>query len=511
MAIVKLCVSVILLVSTSFLYAANNRSAESSTAAGTTAQPSMDMTEVIALLQEQQKDLLAQRKLLEDQSRQIAGLKQELEVLRAPSPGPSGSVIAANQTAVPSQAMTTEQLKKAAENAPEKTREQVGTEARKSVARAQADDPSRDLLAKFTGAFRLPGTDAALRIGGYVKTVLVYNFDPLEIQDRFIVGSIPVSEASSANIEAQSSITASQSRLNFDLRQSTDVGILRAFIEGDFAGSSDTFRLRHAFGQWDNVLIGKTWSAFMDAEASPEELDFEGLNGRVNVRQAQLRIMPNLGKKYEFQFSLEDPNPQVENGQGVTRTPDMVASARFTPHDRLHVKLGLIGREIRAQRDRSIGTGVEKEFGWGASLSGRFSTPKYDNRDGLLFQLNAGSGIGRYVNDLSSVGSFDGIFNTASGELELFDILAGYVSLQHWWSTKRILRSNFTFGVVEVDNPDFVEGDAYKRTLRFSSNIFWSPTPRIEFGAEYLWGRRQNEDGTDGDATQIQVGARYLF
>jgi len=134
-----------------------------------------------------------------------------------------------------------------------------------------------------------------------------------------------------------------------------------------------------------------------------------------------------------------------------------------------------------------------------------------DERDKLLFQLNAGNGIGRYVNDLSSVGSFDGIFNTDTGDLKLFDILAGYVSFQHWWGGKRNMRSNFTFGAVEVDNPDFVAGDAYKRTLRFSSNLLWSPTPRIDLGAEYLWGNRKNENGDNDDATQIQLAARYRF
>jgi hypothetical protein len=158
-----------------------------------------------------------------------------------------------------------------------------------------------------------------------------------------------------------------------------------------------------------------------------------------------------------------------------------------------------------------VGTGVEKKFGGGVSFSGSFSTPLLDERDGLMFQLNAGNGIGRYVNDLKSIGSFDGIFNPANGELKQFDIVAGYVSWQHWWLGSSSWRSNFTFGVVEVDNPDFVEGDAYKRTLRYSNNIFWSPTKHVELGAEYLWGRRENEDGKSGDATQIQLGVRYLF
>ena len=324
------------------------------------------------------------------------------------------------------------------------------------------------------------------------------------------MGSIPVKSETVADGRAQSSLTASQSRLNFDMREPTEVGILRAFIEGDFAGDdNENFRLRHAFGQWNRVLAGKTWSTFVDTAASPEEVDFEGLNGRINVRQSQVRFMPRLGDDYLFQFSLEDPNPQVQNGEGVNRIPDVVASASFQPQGRLNLRVAAIARQVRAQQAEGLGNGVEKEYAWGLSLSGRFSTPSLDKRDSLLFQLNAGDGIGRYVNDLSSVGSFDGIFNPDSGELELFDVRAGYVSWQHWW--RGTMRSNFTLGFVDVDNPGFVDEDAYQRTVRASSNLLWSPTPRLNLGVEYLWGERKNEGGDKGDAQQIQMSAQYSF
>ena len=64
---------------------------------------------------------------------------------------------------------------------------------------------------------------------------------------------------------------------------------------------------------------------------------------------------------------------------------------------------------------------------------------------------------------------------------------------------------------MDLNNPGFVDGDSYKRTYRLSSNLFWTPTPRIDFGAEYLWGRRENKDGEEGDATQIQLMTRYRF
>ena len=517
MTLTARCVAVFLLVSAVGVNA--TQSVQNDQASQVDPSPpaqTMDLSEVIVLLQQQQKDLSEQKELLQAQAQEIVGLKQQLVVLRTPVPTAAKTADAAapesvtDTTQTPTQVLSPEQLAVASDTSQSKTQEQKDTAAGKSVAKAQADDPTRALLEDFTGGWRLPGTDAALRIGGYVKTSVVNNFDGLEIKDRFIVGSIPVG-SDGDDIEAQSSITASQSRLNFDLREPTDVGILRAFIEGDFAGEGNTFRLRHAFGQRGQILAGKTWSSFVDTEASPEEVDFEGLNGRISVRQSQVRIMPKQGERFEFQLSMEDPNPQIQNGQGVSRAPDLVASGRFQPHPLIHVKLGILGRQIRAQLDESTGNGIDKQYAWGTTVSGRVTTPMFDERDSLLFQFNAGDGIGRYVNDLSSVGNFDGIINLETGQLKLFDILAGYVSYQHWWRRGTKMRTNITFGVVEVDNPDFVAGDAYKRTLRFSSNLMWSPTPRVDLGAEYLWGNRKNENGENGSATQIQVAARYRF
>jgi len=521
--------AILLGISSAAIYAApeDNPGGGPAAPAGSVAlDPGMDMGQVIALLQQQQRELAEQRKLLQDQANQITNLRNELDVLRAPTPPVSSeeqvastdeqaeteasvAELPATSAAAPEQQVAASEPAVPAQAATASAGEQQAAVG-KSVAKAQVDDPTQALLSDFVGAWRLPGTDAALRIGGYVKTAIVYNNDPLDIPDRFVVGSIPVGVADST-AEAESSITANQSRLNFDLREPTEFGILRAFVEGDFLGDGDTFRLRHAFGQWNRVLAGKTWSAFMDTDASPEEVDFEGLNARVNVRQSQVRLMPERGSEYGLEVSLEDPNPEVQNGEGVTRAPDLVVTGRFTPSDRLHLKLALLGRQIRAQSDPSFGYGVSKEYGRGVSVSGRFVTPYFDKRDNLVFQLTRGEGIGRYVNDLASVGNYDGIFDPANGDLDLFRVLAGYASLQHWWGGPQDLRSNLTLGFVDVDNPGFVDGDAYKRTIRLSTNLFWTPTPRIDFGAEYLWGRRENQDGEEGDATQIQLMTRYRF
>lgn len=360
----------------------------------------------------------------------------------------------------------------------------------------------------FFGSIPIPGTEAAVKIGGFAKMSMVATFDPLETDDRFITGLIPVGAPGSGVGVNEVAVSARQSRLGIEMRDSTDYGPLRAFVEGDFAGSGNTYRLRHAYGQFRQILAGKTWSTMVDNRATPEEIDFEGINGRIQVRQPQVRYFPSFGRDLDLLIGLEDPAPDVTDGRGVSQYPDIVASVRRNWADRWHIKTSLLARQIEAEwnLDPSIS---DSKIGWGASVSGRVGVEIWDEKDNFLFQFNYGDGIGRYVNDLQEVGGQDAVFNPQTGELETLEVFSGYVAYQHWWQEK--LRSTVTYGWVDVDNLDFQDDSDYANTDRAIINLMWSPVTRIDVGGELLWGRRENKDGASATARQIQFGAKYRF
>ncbi|UCG71898.1 MAG: porin [Chromatiales bacterium] len=359
---------------------------------------------------------------------------------------------------------------------------------------------------EFPGAFQVPGTSAALRIGGFVKANVVQGLDGVVgSRDRFIVGTIPTRGATTSDQEA--TLTASQSRVNFEYRQDTERGQLRAFIEGDFAGSGDTYRLRHAFGQFRDILAGKYWTNFMDASSVPEEIDFEGVNGRVTVRQPQIRYFPELGKGWNLILTVEDTSAEITEGSGISAVPDFIASVRRTVRDEWNVKFAALVRSLEA-RWTIDDTFKDDEIGWGFSLTGRRSVRWWDPRDSVTVQLNYGEGIGRYVNDTNTVGGLDGVFD-ANGNLKLLPIFGGFVSFQKYWTDR--FRSTAILSLVDIDNYDFQPGDAYSRTLRFSTNLIWSPVPAIDIGGELMFGTREDRDGGEGDASQFQLAARYRF
>ena len=272
-------------------------------------------------IRQQQADLEEQRKLLQQQSELIQQLQSSQQTEEAP---------AATDTEVPS--ATSELRGQAAAVAEMKKRTETGTAAPAiDVQETLYEQSSTVFDPDFPGAWHLPGTTAAMRIGGYVNLAIAHNFDPVGSEDSFIVGSIPPSGTATLEPGSKTFVSADQSRINFEAREQTSLGMARAFMEGDFRAAGSTFRLRHAYGQFGWLLAGKTWSTFANVEALPEEVDFEGVNGSILARQPQLRFFPKLGKNHNLVIAYEEPTSEVQNGDGYKGRGDIVVSIDSLP------------------------------------------------------------------------------------------------------------------------------------------------------------------------------------
>jgi hypothetical protein len=374
-----------------------------------------------------------------------------------------------------------------------------------SIKSSQQAESTQYDTKSFPGSIPIPGTAAAIRIGGFVKMNVVKNFDPIGSEDRFIAGTIPVPQADG---DSAVGLTVNQSRLNLDLRELEKGGSLRAFIEADFDGNGDTLRLRHAFGQYNDFLIGKTWSTFMDFDVLPEGVDFEGINGQIHLRQPQIRYFPRIGKNWDLMMSMEDPKPEITGGDGISEIPDFVLSVRREWFEQWHLKTALLFRQIEG-RCNCADENTDTVYGWALSASGKTVLPWWDKRDNFIFQLNYGEGYGRYINDLRKIGGQDAVFNPDNGDMSALPVFACYFALQKWWTATT--RSNISAGYVKVDTTDFQPDDAYKSTVRMSGNVLWSPTPRVDMGLELLYGMRENKDNEDADAVQLQFATTYRY
>jgi hypothetical protein len=381
----------------------------------------------------------------------------------------------------------------------------------------------------FPGSMRVPGTDVAMKVAGLVRATAVNTFGPLGTEDRFVTSSIPVAGSPEAGKEPRFVLTAIPSRVNLDVRTPTGVGAMRAFVEGDFAGDGRVFRLRHAYGQWKSLVIGQTWSTFADPEAEPDGIDFEGLNAIALFRQPLVRWTKPLGERFSFAAAAENPAPDITSARGrqpgagprgagalAARGGPPAGAARHQgavrPHERVpegrHVNLALLLRQIRGEPLDQPNTTLATA-GFGVGLSGRLTAPWQADKGQVTFSAYAGSGIGRYITDLGTLGGQDAYYDPETNTVDALPVFAWYLGYERRWDAK--LRSTFTYGTVVVDNIAAQPGNAFHMTNRWSLNLTWSPIPRVDLVSEFLFGNRIDKDGQKGSSSQLQLGTNFSF
>ena len=459
-------------------------------------------------MQDLQQMLLDQQKLIEQQAEELAKTQEEMKALQTQM-----DTVMANAGQAQDMSSETVALRERLSSVEQELRVKEGR---------QGSEDKQANVSEFPGSFPIPGTNMSAKIGGNVRLGLVSNLDPIGSDDRFITGSIPVGEPEPGTTTEGFTISAKRSRMNLDMRMDSSVGQFRAFIEGDFAAEADnqdTYRLRHAFGQYKNWIMGQTWSTFMDTRALPEELDFEGLNAQLIDRQPVLRWAKEFDEDRVVAVSLEDPSAEITGGEGKGKFAD-VAARVSKQREWGHLQAAMLLRNISGSPDNDP-EATSSTFGWGLSLSGGNRFKRWSQLDNFKFQINLGQGIGRYINDLDSVGGQDAVFDP-EGDLKAIPVLGAFFAYQHFWKRDpttwfskggllKDLRSTLVLGYTQVDNYDFQADDAYRRTKRISLNLLWSPINSIDIGVEYLWGERMNKNGERGNASQFQLVGTFFF
>jgi hypothetical protein len=290
---------------------------------------------------------------------------------------------------------------------------------------------------------------------------------------------------------------------------------MRLFIETDFAGAGRTSRLRHAFLQTNRFVVGQTWSTFSDPEADTIGIDFEGLNAISRFRQPLFRWAPNgTAARYQRAFALENPAPDLTGAQGLNFTPDFIARLKYHPGQKRglalytdHIQASLLVRQLRGEVPGQSGDALATG-GIGGNISGVL-VPRWDADDRIKFAVNAGSGIGRYIDDLRSLGGQDAVYDPVGGSLRALPVASGYFGYEHAWS--RVFTTALTYGVVNVSKLDIQLDDAFHRTQRTSINLMWNPVPFTDIVLEFLAGTRVNKNGERASSSQIQAGWTLKF
>ncbi|HEX9207728.1 MAG TPA: DcaP family trimeric outer membrane transporter [Steroidobacteraceae bacterium] len=329
-------------------------------------------------------------------------------------------------------------------------------------------------------------------------------------RDYYVPGQIPVAgldEGTDFNAHAK------QSRLNIGTDTVLASGDkVSTRFEFDFYGAgsgsqnvSNAYQpmVRHAYIQWREWLVGQTWTNFMDASLLPETTDYIGpTDGTIFVRQSQVRWT-----KGGLSLSVENPQTTFTKLDGSSASsddnaiPDLTARYTWKGNWGMFAVAGL-ARELKYE---TTGAGAIDASTWTAAGSafGKFMIGK----DDLRFAVSAGN-LGRYA-----VLNFtnDAVL-AADGDFETIDGVMGWIGYRHLWTDK--WRSNIFFAMGDFDNPSAYTGDKSKISKSSSSwtlNLFYSPLPKLDIGAEWRSAQRELENGKDGDLNRLQFTTKYSF
>jgi hypothetical protein len=351
------------------------------------------------------------------------------------------------------------------------------------------------------GYINLPG-NTRLQIAGYARLDLIHDFKPAGYPTAFIPSTIPVGPTVGANSTA---VDINASRLSLDLRRPTDLGELRIFYENDFFGGNTqepVYNLRHLYGQLHNVLVGYTYSAFLDVDTDPDTLDYQGPNGNTWAAAAQVRYTQPFARGQSLSFAVEGPLLDIQTDVAgpvpTSRTPDFTLKYRFDA-EKGHLQLSSVFRDLGGYANTEAHV-----FGWGLTLAGAHSVGE---RDSFMADANYGHGIGHYLVDLFGLG-VDAGFN-AQGQLVAIPGFGAYAAYQHYWNKQ--WRSTATYGYARLANVYSLPPEAFHISNYAAGNVIWNVRDLISVGAELLYGTNLVKSGASGNATRLQLGIQYNF
>ena len=376
------------------------------------------------------------------------------------------------------------------------------TDSQDQIAAPRIDNAPLD--PRYPGYFRLPGTQTLMRIGGYFKTDFIYDLKPPGDQDRFIPATFPIPAPLAVN---QTTVSIRPTRLNLDFLIPVKSSSVRFFMEFDMFGSSATTpRLRHAYAQVANFLIGQSFSNFMDPDSGPDTLDFQGPNSQISIRNPQLRYSIPLAEKTSLSFSLEKASSDVSfttpqfNSLANSPTPDGAIKFRHE-YPTGHIQIATLMRSPSAYLSNGKSDSV---FGWGFDFTG---AEKLFGKDTFVYQGAYGAGYERYVNDTSGLGIDAAPKN--STELKALPLTAIYGGYQHYWVKQ--VRSSAVYGFAQVENTPLEPGSAFHRSNYSAANIIWNPFGSLNVGTEILYGSIMEKNRAKANDTRFMFSAKYNF
>jgi hypothetical protein len=350
--------------------------------------------------------------------------------------------------------------------------------------------------------------DLSIKLSGFINLNAICDFNGLDNYEDFTTSEIPINPTSYEK-SMRLHWTARQSRVNLDTKYKTPVGIISGKISGDFysgnQGDYSFFRLRLAYIQYKNLLIGQDNTTFGNPNVTPNTIDFEGPNSAPSLRNPMISYTNSFNKKWSYGLALEmrgtDFTTTDTTDLPFKSIPTLVGNINRSGNWGVVTLSGMM--DVNRYFDNNDAT--KAAIGYGGALSVILNTNKLDHIS--LFAVG-GKGIANFISDLSGSG-YNGVLQTNPDKLDLLTSYGGFIGYTHYWNPK--WSSNLIYSFVGLEKTDLVSAQDFKFSNYALGNLFYQPFDRLTFGVEYIWGNLYTQNDSTGDANRLQFLAQFNF
>lgn len=367
-----------------------------------------------------------------------------------------------------------------------------------------SQDPDAPML-----LFMSKDSNLLMGVGGTVRMRAWYDWGGAQPTNGFIPIQIPMhpNPTDSKHLGVTPAGTCLFLRV---LGRAGYVGSYQLYIEANFNGyQGRDFHLKKAYAIAGYFTVGYASSTFSDPAAVPPTVDAGGPNNKMDHTTVLVRYMPRLSKNIQAAVSVENPDTEIGADGTTTKAcpsymPDFAGFLQYEWGGMQHVRLSAIMRSL-PYRDLVAGRN-HNTIGWGVRLS---SVANPCDAVTTYVTVNYGAGYAGMGGDLLA-GAYDLISDPDRvGRLYAPRSFGWNVGVQYNFSHNLFVSVNAS--QTRFLPSKAISPDEYKYGWMGAVNVFWNPIPRMQIGAEFDYGRRQNFSGEHRYGRRLGVMAQMTF
>lgn len=307
----------------------------------------------------------------------------------------------------------------------------------------------------------------------------------------------------------RSAFTLTATRLGMDLSKNVNDTSVKGKIEMDFwdgLEGNGKLRIRHAYVDFNNWLIGQTVSGMSNLETLTESVDYTLFMGYSWTRNPQVRYNFDFSPQHNLKLAAEYVDSRS------SEIPALTAKYTFKQDSLTALAQGF----VHEKRATVNGDDIDK-LSWGAGLGLKYQMTPVSTLQGHAYHVEGDQKFVSYaqqsgdqVNGFAAGGDFS--VNNAKNDLDLNKFNTYVLGYSHKLSEQ--WRMNVVGSLFDYD-----DSTAYarnnptlnKKLTDLAANVFYTPLKNIDIGMEYHHGKRESFDGSEFDVSRLNFVTMYKF